>query len=125
MSRPPHQMIDQTTTDQPDALGETGAGAVLPHVIERRYTDIEAQSLSVPGHEQTYLQLAPGAFEGSLLTHYVSKRASFFIERTNRSVRKRLCVSPGHLRLGFTLDERHHCCGNGVMLLGDSLSVNL
>jgi AraC family ethanolamine operon transcriptional activator len=109
---------------QSDALCPPRQALTFPRAEERVYSDVELQAGSVPGHEQQYSQLSPRAFEGRLLTYAVSDRVSFFVERTNVSIRKRFSVGPGHLRLGFVANERHHCCGNGKILLGDAVSVN-
>jgi AraC family transcriptional regulator, ethanolamine operon transcriptional activator len=109
---------------QSDALCPPRQAPTFPRVEERVYSDVALQAGSVPGHEQQYSQLSPRAFEGNLLTYAVSDRVSFFVERTNVSIRKRFSVSPGHLRLGFVTNERHHCCGNGKILPGDAVSAN-
>jgi AraC family ethanolamine operon transcriptional activator len=110
---------------QSDVLCQRRRTLTFPCAEERVYSDVELQAGSVPGHEQQYLQLSPRAFEGSLLTYAVSDRVSFFVERTNASIRKRFSVSPGHLRLGFLTNERHHVCGNGKILHFDDVSANL
>lgn len=93
-------------------------------VARRRYRNIEAQARSIAGHQQVYAQLTPGAFEGVLESYAVSERTAFFVETTNRSIRKRFDVPPGRFRIGFLLGE-FTCHGNGVPLPTGDTSVDL
>jgi AraC family transcriptional regulator, ethanolamine operon transcriptional activator len=93
-------------------------------IAQRRYRNIEEQAASIAGHKQSYAQLTAGDFEGVLESYAISERTAFFVETTNRCIRKRLQVLPGHLRIGFPLGE-FACLGNGVTLGRDETSVNL
>jgi hypothetical protein len=93
-------------------------------IMRCRYSDIEAQATSVAGHEQAYTQLTPGRFDGLLESYVISDRAAFFVETVNRRLRKQFLVQPGHLRIGFLLDE-FMCHGNGVPFSPLDTSVNL
>jgi hypothetical protein len=84
-----------------DWKGVTGPA----NVVRRRFRNIEAQAASIAGHEQIYAQLTPGLFDGGLESYAISERTAFFVETTNRSIRKRFQVLPGHLRVGFLLGE--------------------
>jgi AraC family ethanolamine operon transcriptional activator len=103
-----------------DWKGVTGPA----NVVRRRFRNIEAQAASIAGHEQIYAQLTPGLFDGGLESYAISERTAFFVETTNRSIRKRFQVLPGHLRVGFLLGE-FTCHGNGVPLAIGDTSVNL
>jgi hypothetical protein len=103
-----------------DWKGVTGPA----NVVRRRFRNIEVQAASIAGHEQIYAQLTPGLFDGGLESYAISERTAFFVETTNRSIRKRFQVLPGHLPVGFLLGE-FTCHGNGVPLAIGDTSVNL
>jgi AraC family ethanolamine operon transcriptional activator len=93
-------------------------------IARRHYDDIAKQARSIAGHEQRYTQLTRGRYEGLLESYVLSDHTAIFVETSNRSIRKQFQILPGHVRIGFLLEDGT-CCGNGVLLPTGGASVNL
>ena len=93
-------------TAQPTTLTAT------PHFQVFHCRDTDEQAAALHGWNQSYCQLSPGAFDGSV-TAIDTGAVHIVVERLNRAVLQRGALSPGCLAIGVPLQLEGHSllCG--------------
>ncbi|WP_406644909.1 helix-turn-helix domain-containing protein [Aliisedimentitalea scapharcae] len=73
-------------------------------LFDNVFTDFDQQAEQLAGHDQSYLQLTPGAFHGRFLSAFFGPDVSIHLEYCNQALEQEVIGSPDHFTFGVTLD---------------------
>lgn len=74
-------------------------------LCDQVYQDFDQQAEQLSGHDQSYLQLTPGAFRGRFLSAFLGPDVSVHLEFCNQALEEDVCGSPDHYTFGVILEE--------------------
>ena len=108
------------------------ASANHPALIDQAYDDFDRQAERLAGHDQSYLQLTPGAFEGRFLSGFLGPNASVHVEHCNQSLEQHIGASPTDYSFGLVLGGSEPFMVNGrpfgtghVMIVAPGASLHM
>ncbi len=94
-------------------------GARNASLLNNVYEDFDQQSEQLVGHDQSYLQLTPGAFQGRFLSAFLGDDVAIHMEYCNQALEQEVGGSPGHLSFGVILSD-----GGAFFVNGRPLTKN-
>ena len=101
-------------------------------LVDCAYDDFDRQAERLAGHDQSYLQLTPGAFEGRFLSGFLGPNASVHVEHCNQSLEQFIGASPTDFSFGLTLGGSEPFVVNGrpfgtgqVMVVAPGASLHM
>ncbi len=101
-------------------------------IHDAQYQDFDEQAQRLTGHDQDYLQLSPGAFQGRFLSAFLGDALSVHIERCNQALEQCVTGSPRHFCFGVVLSDQAPFRVNGeslsphdVLIAGPNAAMHL
>ena len=92
-------------------------------LTDQLFDDFDLQAEQLSGHDQSYLQLTPGPFEGRFLSAFLGKEVAIHMEFCNQALEQEVSGSPDHFTLGVTLSEQAPFLIKGRELLASDLFI--
>ncbi|WP_165821405.1 helix-turn-helix domain-containing protein [Falsiruegeria mediterranea] len=90
-------------------------------IWDARYSDFDAQSQRLVGHDQSYVQLSPGTFEGRFLSCTLGPDIAIHIEHCNQALEQQLSGHSTALSIGVAIQGRQSFLANGEGLSPDDI----
>ena len=87
------------------------------------FTNFEQQAEQLEGHDQSYIQLSQGAFQGRFLSASLGDIVAIHMEYCNQALEQEITGSPDHFTFGVMLNENNPFVINGVSLNRANLFV--
>lgn len=97
--------------------------AKTDHLLDNLFTDFDQQAEQLAGHDQTYLQLSRGAFQGRFLSAFLGPKVAVHLEYCNQALEQEVAGSPDLLTFGVVLSDTTQFRVNGTTLSRDSVFV--
>ena len=111
---------------------EYGFCAESDAIADNVFDDFDQQSEQFIGHEQSYLQISPGAFHGRFLSAFLGNDVAIHMEFCSQALEQEVCGSPDHFSFGMALSaiepftvKGHAFTGGDVFVLPPSGSLHL
>ncbi|MCR9138361.1 MAG: helix-turn-helix domain-containing protein [Alphaproteobacteria bacterium] len=82
-------------------------------ILDAQYDDFDEQSQRLVGHDQTYLQLTPGAFSGRFLSCFLGPDVSVHIEHCNQALEQCVSAHPDAYTIGAVINQTDPFRSNG------------
>ncbi len=92
-------------------------------LVDNVFADFDQQAEQLTGHDQTYLQLSPGAFQGRFLSAFLGDDVAIHMEFCNQSLEQEVGGSPDHISFGVVLSDRGPFIANGKPLSKEDVFV--
>ncbi len=86
---------------------------------DRLFRDFDQQAEQLSGHDQSYMQLTPGPFQGRFLSAFLGPDVSIHLEYCNQALEQEVHGSPDHYTFGVTLDEAAGFTSKGRILTSE------
>lgn len=93
-------------------------------LLDQQYGDFDEQAQRLTGHDQSYVQLTPGAFSGRFLSCLLGPDVSIHIEHCNQSLEQHIGGHPGCFAIGVTIDGARGFAFNGQDISPDDVLIN-
>ena len=87
------------------------------------FRDFDQQAEQLVGHDQSYLQLTPGAFRGRFLSAFFGEDVAIHMEHCNQALEQEVVGSTDHFTFGVTLSEGGNFLVNGRQISGAEVFV--
>lgn len=87
------------------------------------FEDFDQQAEQLVDHDQTYLQLTRGMFQGRFLSAFLGDDVAIHMEYSNQALEQDVSGSPDHLSFGVVLSDQDHFLANGSPLTCDDVFV--
>lgn len=94
-----------------------------PVFFDHQYADFDEQAEQLAGHDQSYLQLTRGAFDGRFLSAFLGPYISIHLEFCNQALEQKIGGSASDFSFGLVLDGREPFRANGRAFTADDLMV--
>ena len=75
-------------------------------LTDQLFDDFDLQSEQLSGHDQSYLQLTPGPFQGRFLSAFLGEHVAIHMEFCNQALEQEVSGSADHFTLGVALSEQ-------------------
>ncbi len=85
-------------------------------LVDNVFADFDQQAEQLVGHDQTYLQLTPGAFRGRFLSAFLGDDVAIHMEYSNQALEQEVGGSPNHISFGVVLSDQGQFIANGTPL---------
>lgn len=108
-------MVALSNTCMPGYLLSANPGLIW----DAHYSDFDAQSQRLVGHDQSYVQLTPGAFEGRFLSCNLGPDVAIHIEHCNQALEQQVSGHSTALSIGVAIQG-----GQSFLANGEGLSPN-
>ena len=92
-------------------------------LFDQVYTDFDHQAEQLVGHDQSYLQITQGAFQGRFLSGFLGPSVSIHMEHCNQALEQEVIGSPDHFSFGVVLSEGADFNVNGLRFGLDDVFV--
>ncbi len=93
-------------------------------ILDQQYSDFDEQAQRLTGHDQSYIQLTPGAFSGRFLSCLLGPHVSIHIEHCNQSLEQQIGGYPGYFAIGVSIDGRKSFVFNGQEVSPNDVLIN-
>lgn len=90
-------------------------------IWDARYNDFDAQAQRLVGHDQSYVQLTPGAFEGRFLSCNLGSDVAIHIEHCNQALEQQVSGHSTAMSIGVAVQGAHSFLANGEDLSPDDI----
>lgn len=87
------------------------------------FADFDQQAEQLSGHDQSYLQLTQGAFQGRFLSAFLGDDVVIHMEFCNQSMEQEIGGSPDHITFGVALSDQAQFLANGTPLTSEDVFV--
>ncbi|WP_164658104.1 helix-turn-helix domain-containing protein [Tropicibacter sp. Alg240-R139] len=90
-------------------------------IWDAHYNDFDAQAQRLVGHDQSYVQLTPGAFEGRFLSCTLGPDVAIHIEHCNQALEQQVTGHSTALSIGVAIQGGQSFLANGERLSVDDI----
>lgn len=90
-------------------------------IWDAQYSDFDTQAQRLVGHDQSYVQLTPGSFEGRFLSCTLGPDVAIHIEHCNQALEQQVSGHPTALSIGVVIQGRQSFLANGEGLSCDDV----
>ena len=90
--------------------------AAQPVLHDHVFRDFDQQAEQLVGHDQSYLQLTPGAFRGRFLSGFIGEDVALHLEYCNQALEQQVSGAPGQLSIGVLLNQSGEFRINGTTM---------
>lgn len=74
-------------------------------ILDESYCDFDAQSERLTGHDQDYVQLSSGPFQGRFISCFLGSAVSLHVEYANQTLLQTVVGAPDAFSIGVVLDN--------------------
>jgi len=92
-------------------------------LVDNVFADFDQQAEQLIGHDQTYLQLSSGAFQGRFLSAFLGDDVAIHMEFCNQALEQEVGGSPDHISFGVVLSDQGPFVANGKPLSKEDVFV--